>query len=118
MFAVIFEVNPKPEQWEAYLGYAELLRPELEQTDGFIENERFSSLRREGWLLSLSIWRDEKAVIRWRTVPVTTKFSKRAGPRSSAIITSGSERSSPITDCLLARCFASSGLTRRRPRPS
>ena len=67
MFAVIFEVNPKPEQWEAYLGYAKLLRPELEQIDGFIENERFSSLRREGWLLSLSIWRDEKAVIRWRT---------------------------------------------------
>jgi heme-degrading monooxygenase HmoA len=67
MFAVIFEVNPKPEQWEAYLGYAKLLRPELEQIDGFIDNERFSSLRRESWLLSLSIWRDEKAVIRWRT---------------------------------------------------
>ncbi len=67
MFAVIFEVNPKPEQWEAYLGYAKRLRPELEQIDGFIDNERFSSLRREGWLLSLSIWRDEKAVIRWRT---------------------------------------------------
>jgi heme-degrading monooxygenase HmoA len=43
------------------------LRPELEQIDGFIDNERFSSLRRKGWLLSLSIWRDEKAVIRWRT---------------------------------------------------
>src|SRR5947209_15534140 len=67
MFAVIFEVNPKPEQWEAYLGYAKLLRPELEQIDGFIDNERFSSLRRKGWLLSLSVWRDEKAVIRWRT---------------------------------------------------
>ncbi|MBV9375536.1 MAG: antibiotic biosynthesis monooxygenase [Alphaproteobacteria bacterium] len=67
MFAVIFEVNPKPEQWEAYLGYAKMLRPELEQIDGFIENERFSSLCRKGWLLSLSIWRDEKAVIRWRT---------------------------------------------------
>src|SRR6201993_3814990 len=66
MFAVIFEVHPKPEQWDAYLGYAELLRPELEQIDGFIDNERFSSLRRENWLLSLSIWRDEKAVIRWR----------------------------------------------------
>jgi len=25
MFAVIFEVNPKPEQWDAYLGYAKLL---------------------------------------------------------------------------------------------
>jgi heme-degrading monooxygenase HmoA len=67
MFAVIFEVNPKPEQWDAYLGYAKMLRPELEQIDGFIDNERFSSLRRKGWLLSLSTWRDEKAVIRWRT---------------------------------------------------
>ena len=67
MFAVIFEVHPKPEQWEAYLGYAKLLRPELERIDGFIDNERFSSLRRPGWVLSVSIWRDEKAVIRWRT---------------------------------------------------
>src|SRR5260370_16731429 len=69
MFAVIFAVNPKPEQWEAYLGYAKLLRPELEQIDGFIDNERFSSLRREGWLLSLSIWRGEKGVVCWRTPP-------------------------------------------------
>ena len=67
MFAVIFEVNPKRERWDAYLGYAGTLRPELEQIDGFIENERFSSLLRKGWLLSLSIWRDEKAVVRWRT---------------------------------------------------
>src|SRR5215469_8994790 len=67
MFAVIFEVNPKPERWDAYLGYAKMLRPELEQIDGFVDNQRFSSLRRKGWLLSLSIWRDEKAVIRWRT---------------------------------------------------
>jgi heme-degrading monooxygenase HmoA len=67
MFAVIFEVNPKPEQWDTYLEYARSLRPELEQIDGFIDNERYSSLRREGWVLSLSIWRDEEAVIRWRT---------------------------------------------------
>jgi heme-degrading monooxygenase HmoA len=69
MFAVIFEVNPKPEQWDAYLAYAKSLRPELERIDGFIDNERFASLRRKGWLLSLSIWRDEKAVVRWRTLP-------------------------------------------------
>jgi heme-degrading monooxygenase HmoA len=67
MFAVIFEVNPKPEQWDSYLGYAMSLRSELEQVDGFIDNERFSSMRRPGWLLSLSTWRNEKAVIRWRT---------------------------------------------------
>ncbi|MBO0736255.1 MAG: antibiotic biosynthesis monooxygenase [Alphaproteobacteria bacterium] len=67
MFAVIFEVNPKPEQWDAYLEYAKVLRPELEQIDGFIDNERFASLRRQGWVLSLSTWRNEKAVVRWRT---------------------------------------------------
>jgi heme-degrading monooxygenase HmoA len=67
MFAVIFEVHPRPDQWEAYLGYAKMLRPELEQIDGFVDNIRYRSLTREGWILSLSNWRDEKAVVRWRT---------------------------------------------------
>lgn len=70
MFAVIFAVKPKPAEWDAYLDYAKLLRPELERVDGFIDNERFTSKRRPGWLLSLSTWRDEKAVIRWRTTPI------------------------------------------------
>ena len=77
MFAVIFEVNPKPEAWDTYLGYAQSLRPELEQIDGFIANERFSSLRRPGWLLSLSIWRDEKAVVRWRTTARHHEIQRR-----------------------------------------
>jgi heme-degrading monooxygenase HmoA len=68
MFAVIFEVQPKPERWDAYLDIAKTLKPSLEKIDGFIDNERFSSRRRKGRLLSLSIWRDEKAVIRWRTL--------------------------------------------------
>ena len=67
MFSVIFEVNPKPEQWDDYLGNAKMLRPELEQVDGFVDNIRYKSLTREGWILSLSGWRDEKAVVRWRT---------------------------------------------------
>ena len=67
MFAVIFEVNPRPEAWDAYLGHAATLRPELLAIDGFIANERYASLTRSGWLVSLSIWRDEKALIRWRT---------------------------------------------------
>jgi heme-degrading monooxygenase HmoA len=67
MFSVIFEVHPKPEQWDNYLGNAKMLRPELEQVDGFVDNIRYKSLTREGWLLSLSGWRDEKAVVRWRT---------------------------------------------------
>lgn len=67
MFAVIFEVNPKPEAWEQYLGHASILRPELLAIEGFIANERYRSVSRPGWLVSLSIWRDEKALIRWRT---------------------------------------------------
>lgn len=67
MFSVLFEVHPKSDQWDAYLGYAKLLRPELEKIDGFIDNIRYRSLTREGWILSLSSWRDEKALVRWRT---------------------------------------------------
>ena len=67
MFAVIFEVQPKADRWDQYLRLAGMLRPELEKIRGFIANERFNSLRTEGRLLSLSIWQDEKAVIRWRT---------------------------------------------------
>jgi heme-degrading monooxygenase HmoA len=67
MFAVIFEVQPKPERWDDYLGLAKFLKPKLEAIDGFIDNERFASQRTKGRLLSLSTWRDEKAVIRWRT---------------------------------------------------
>ena len=67
MFSVIFEVHPKTEQWDNYLGKAKMLRPELEQVDGFVDNIRYRSLTREGWILSLSGWRDEKSVVRWRT---------------------------------------------------
>jgi heme-degrading monooxygenase HmoA len=67
MFSVIFEVHPKPEQWDAYLGLGKMLKPELEKIDGFVDNIRYRSLRHDGWLLSLSDWRDEKALVRWRT---------------------------------------------------
>lgn len=67
MFSVIFEVHPRPERWDDYLGHAKMLRPELEGIDGFVDNVRYRSLTRDGWILSLSGWRDEKAVVRWRT---------------------------------------------------
>lgn len=67
MFSVIFEVHPRSEKWDTYLDNAKMLRPELVQVEGFIDNIRYKSLTREGWILSLSGWRDEKAVVRWRT---------------------------------------------------
>jgi heme-degrading monooxygenase HmoA len=68
MFSVIFEVHPKPPKFELYLDLAKRLKPILEGIDGFIDNERFESKRRPGWILSHSTWRDEKSVVRWRTV--------------------------------------------------
>jgi heme-degrading monooxygenase HmoA len=67
MFAVIFEVRPHAARWDDYLGIAAMLRPELALIEGFVENTRFRSDARDGVLLSLSLWRDEKALIRWRT---------------------------------------------------
>lgn len=68
MFAVIFEVKPKPERRADYLDEAALLRGELQKIDGFIANERYGDLGHEGYVLSLSLWRNEKALIRWRTL--------------------------------------------------
>ncbi|MGU3544109.1 antibiotic biosynthesis monooxygenase family protein [Methylobacterium sp. A52T] len=67
MFSVIFEVRPGDGRKDAYLEHARVLKPELEGIDGFIDNERFTSRTRPGWVLSHSTWRDEKSVIRWRT---------------------------------------------------
>src|SRR6185503_18776374 len=68
MIAVIFEVVPAPGRRQEYLDLAASLRPELEKMDGFISVERFESLTEKGKVLSLSIWRDEEAVKRWRQV--------------------------------------------------
>lgn len=67
MFSVLFEVRPRPERQDDYLAHAKLLRPELERIAGFVDNVRYRSLTRPGWILSLSGWRDEKALVRWRT---------------------------------------------------
>src|ERR1700745_1440995 len=77
MFAVIFEVNPKDGQYDQYLGRGKMLRPELEQIDGFVDNVRYRSLTRDGWLLSLSGWRDEKALVRWRAQGETHRAQDR-----------------------------------------
>jgi heme-degrading monooxygenase HmoA len=68
MIAVIFEVTPRAERLQQYLDLATELRPLLEQIDGFLSIERFSSLSEPGKLLSLSFWRDEAAVTAWRNL--------------------------------------------------
>ena len=68
MLAVIFEVVPAPGRKQEYLELAAELRPELEKIDGFISVDRFASLTDGSKLLSLSFWRDEEAVQRWRNL--------------------------------------------------
>jgi heme-degrading monooxygenase HmoA len=66
VIAVIFEVVPAPGRRQEYLDLAAGLRPALEKMDGFVSIERFESLTDKGKILSLSVWRDEDAVKRWR----------------------------------------------------
>ena len=66
MIAVIFEVWIDPEHKQDYLQQAGKLRELLEGIDGFISVERFQSLIEPDKILSLSFFRDEKAVETWR----------------------------------------------------
>jgi len=66
MIAVIFEVRPNDGRKQDYLDIAAELRTLLDEIDGFISIERFESLTEPGKILSLSFWRDEKAVHEWR----------------------------------------------------
>jgi heme-degrading monooxygenase HmoA len=66
MIAVIFEVWPADGRRESYLEHAARLHPELEKIDGFVSVERFQSITDPNKMLSLSFWRDEAAVARWR----------------------------------------------------
>lgn len=66
MFAVAFEVLPSETGYQQYLDFAAALKPKLETMDGFLSIERFKSMANPGWILSLSWWRDEAALVRWR----------------------------------------------------
>ena len=88
MFSVLFEVHPRTEEWDTYLDYGKMLRPELEDIHGFVDNIRYRSLARVGWLLSLSGWRDEKALVRWRTSAAHHGSRRKAATTSSSTTTS------------------------------
>ena len=68
MIAVIFEVEPAAGRRGDYLAIAADLGPMLDEIDGFISIERFQSLANPDRILSLSFWRDEAAILAWRTL--------------------------------------------------
>jgi heme-degrading monooxygenase HmoA len=68
MIAVIFEFTPAPGAKQTYLDLAAGLSAAVRDFDGFVSIERFESITRPGNFVSLSYWRDEEAVRRWRNV--------------------------------------------------
>jgi heme-degrading monooxygenase HmoA len=77
MFLVIFEVHVKSENSDVYANRVALLKGELVRIDGFVDQTMYRSLTRDGWLLSVSTWRDEEAVVRWRTQPVHSRMQQQ-----------------------------------------
>ena len=68
MIAVIFEFTAAPARRQEYLDIAAELGKELAGFDGFLSIERFQSLNDAAKFVSLSFWRDEEAVRRWRNL--------------------------------------------------
>lgn len=68
MIAVIFEAVPANGKWNEYLDIAAQLKPELSRIEGFVSIERFQSLADSKKVLSLSFWRDEASIARWRNL--------------------------------------------------
>jgi len=81
MIAVIFEAEPKIEAREQYFSLAANLKPQLIEVEGFISIERFQSLAEPNRILSLSFWKDEQSVTKWRNQP-SHRYAQQQGKMS------------------------------------
>ena len=81
MIAVIFEFTPTDGRAQDYMDLAAGLNDVVKDFDGFISIERFESIKNKGNFVSLSFWRDEEAVRKWRNLQQHREAQKqgRAG---------------------------------------
>ena len=77
MIAVIFEFTPAEGRFADYKALAEALNDDVRQSDGFISIERFESISTKGKFVSLSFWRDEEAVRKWRNLQKHREAQKK-----------------------------------------
>ena len=68
MIAVIFEFTPLEGRFADYKSLAEGLAEDVRNFEGFISIERFESISNKGKFVSLSYWRDEECVRKWRNL--------------------------------------------------
>src|SRR5829696_8251617 len=77
MIAVIFEFTPIAGRFADYKALAEGLADDVRASDGFISIERFESITEKGKFVSLSFWRDEEAVRKWRNLQKHREAQKK-----------------------------------------
>ena len=77
MIAVIFEFTPAEGRFVDYKALADALADEVRKIDGFISVERFESISTKGKFVSLSFWRDEVAVRKWRNLQKHREAQKK-----------------------------------------
>lgn len=68
MIAVIFEFTPAPGRRQDYMDLATGLNDVVKGFDGFISIERFQSIAAPERFVSISFWRDEESVRKWRNL--------------------------------------------------
>ena len=66
MYALFFEVRPKPGHLPHYFEHVDRLRPALARHQGLLFLDRYRSLLDDAILLSHQHWRDEAAILAWR----------------------------------------------------
>ncbi|TMH32756.1 MAG: antibiotic biosynthesis monooxygenase [Betaproteobacteria bacterium] len=77
MIAVIFEFTPVEGRFADYKALADGLADDVSNSDGFISIERFESITTKGKFVSLSFWRDEEAVRKWRNLQKHREAQKK-----------------------------------------
>ncbi|HYY60903.1 MAG TPA: antibiotic biosynthesis monooxygenase [Burkholderiales bacterium] len=77
MIAVIFEFTPIEGRFADYKALADGLAEDVRNFDGFISIERFESITNKGKFVSLSFWRDEEAVRKWRNLQKHREAQKK-----------------------------------------
>jgi len=77
MIAVIFEFTPAEGRFADYKALAEGLADDVRNSEGFISIERFESITNKGKFVSLSFWRDEEAVRKWRNLQKHREAQKK-----------------------------------------
>ena len=78
MYALFFEVRPRPGHLKHYFEHVEALKPVLEKHSGLLFLDRYRSLTDDDLMLSHQLWESEDAIRAWR-LDASHRRSQTAG---------------------------------------